>query len=407
MHSLSTSPAAAGRAHRARPRLVKIALAAGLLTGGLALSAQAADASPPVKVKLKNQTLVVKGTEAGDRIALRQSAADRQTLQVDVGDDGSADFQIAFNRFNRVRVDAGRGDDLVRVDEVNGAFTTTTPTQVNGQQGNDTLVGGTGPDTLNGDAGNDNLVGGLGDETLDGGDGNDAVDGNQGADVADLGAGDDRFTWDPGDGSDVVDGGTGRDAMTFNGSNGAEQFGVGANAGRVSFVRNVGNITMDLGSVEEIDTNALGGADQLSVGKLAGTGLSVIKTDLAASGGGDDGSADQVLVIGTNGPDAITAAGSAGSVSVSGLATRVEITHAQPAQDQLEIDAIDGDDALDASRLAADAIKLRADGGDGNDVLIGGAGADTLLGGLGDDVLNGGPGADTLDGGTGNNVVIQ
>jgi Ca2+-binding RTX toxin-like protein len=407
MHPLSTSLPAARRFGGAAPRLVKTALAAGLLTGGLAVSTQAADASPPVKVKITHQTLVVKGTQAGDRITLRQSAADRQTLQVDVGDDGSADFQFSLTRFNRIRVDAGRGDDLVRIDEASGAFTATTPTEVNGQQGNDTLVGGSGPDTLNGDAGNDNLIGGLGDEILNGGDGNDAVDGNQGADVAVLGAGDDRFTWDAGDGSDVVEGQAGRDAMTFNGSNAAEQFEVSANAGRVRFFRNVGNITMDLGGVEEIDTNALGGADQLSVGKLAGTGLTVIKTDLAASGGADDGSPDQVLVIGTNGPDAITATGSAGTVAVTGLATRVEITHAHAAQDQLAINALDGDDAVDASGLAADAIQLHADGGDGNDVLIGGAGADTLLGGAGDDVLKGGPGLDTLDGGTGTNVVIQ
>src|SRR4051794_39771379 len=152
MHPLSTSAAAARRSGGARPRLVKIALVAGLLTGGLGLSAQAAEASAPIKVKIKHQTLEVEGTQSGDRIALRQSAADRQTLQVDVGDDGSADFQVSLTRFNRIRVDAGRGDDLVRVDETSDAFTATTPTEVNGQQGNDTLIGGSGPDTLNGDA---------------------------------------------------------------------------------------------------------------------------------------------------------------------------------------------------------------------------------------------------------------
>jgi Ca2+-binding RTX toxin-like protein len=385
----------------------KIALAAGLLTSGFAVNAQAADASPPVKVRIKHQTLEVRGTQAGDRITLRESASDRQTLQVDVGDDGSADFQVALTRIDRIRVDAARGDDRVRVDEANGAFTGTTPTEVNGEQGNDTLVGGSGPDTLNGDAGNDNLVGGLGDETLNGGDGNDTVDGNQGADVAVLGAGDDRFTWDPGDGSDVVEGQAGRDAMTFNGSNAAEQFEVSANAARVRFSRDVGNITMDLNGVEEIDAGALGGADKLTVGKLAGTGLAAIKTDLAASGGADDVSRDQVIVIATDGADAITAAGRAGTVSVTGLATRVEITHANAAQDQLAIDALDGDDHVDGSGLAADAIGLHVDGGDGNDVLVGGAGADTLLGGAGDDTLLGGAGLDTLDGGTGNNVVIQ
>jgi Ca2+-binding RTX toxin-like protein len=407
MHRLTPSFAAGRRSGGVGPRLATAALAAGLVTGGLALSAPAADAAPHVQVKVEHQALIVRGTAASDRIALRLSATDRQTLEVDVGDNGSADFQVARNRFRSIRVDARRGDDLVRVDEANGAFTTTTPTQLNGQRGNDTLIGGSA-DTLNGGDGNDNLIGGSGAETLIGGDGNDVADGNQGADVALLGAGNDRFTWDPGDGSDVVEGQAGHDAMTFNGSNGAEQFDVSANFGRVRFFRDVGDITMDLNGVEEIDTNALGGADQLTVNKLAGTDLTAIKTDLAGAGGAaDDGSPDQVIINATNGPDAITAAGSAGNVSVTGLPARVDVTHAQAAQDQLAINALAGDDLVDGSGLAADAIQLHADGGDGNDVLIGGAGADTLLGGAGDDVLNGGPSLDILDGGPGNNTVIQ
>ena len=50
---------------------------------------------------------------------------------------------------------------------------------------------------------------------------------------------------------------------------------------------------------------------------------------------------------------------------------------------------------------------LTADGGDGDDVLIGGRGNDTLIGGAGDDVLIGGPGQDILDGGPGDNILIQ
>ena len=50
---------------------------------------------------------------------------------------------------------------------------------------------------------------------------------------------------------------------------------------------------------------------------------------------------------------------------------------------------------------------LTADGGDGDDVLVGSPGNDTLLGGAGDDVLVGGAGQDVLDGGPGSNVVIQ
>ena len=48
-----------------------------------------------------------------------------------------------------------------------------------------------------------------------------------------------------------------------------------------------------------------------------------------------------------------------------------------------------------------------ANGGDGDDVLIGSAGNDTLNGGAGDDVLIGGGGQDILDGGPGNNTVFN
>jgi Ca2+-binding RTX toxin-like protein len=50
---------------------------------------------------------------------------------------------------------------------------------------------------------------------------------------------------------------------------------------------------------------------------------------------------------------------------------------------------------------------LTANGGDGDDVLIGSPGNDTLTGGNGDDVLIGGGGQDILDGGPGNNVVLN
>src|SRR4029078_2511310 len=48
-----------------------------------------------------------------------------------------------------------------------------------------------------------------------------------------------------------------------------------------------------------------------------------------------------------------------------------------------------------------------ANGGDGDDVLIGSPGNDILAGGNGDDVLIGGGGQDVLDGGPGNNVVLN
>ena len=92
---------------------------------------------------------------------------------------------------------------------------------------------------------------------------------------------------------------------------------------------------------------------------------------------------------------------------MTGLAARVDIAHAEADKDQLAISGLAGADVIDGSGLAADAIQLQADGGDGNDRLVGGAGADTLLGGAGDDFLAGGPAQDVLDGGPGNNVIVQ
>ena len=42
---------------------------------------------------------------------------------------------------------------------------------------------------------------------------------------------------------------------------------------------------MDLAGVEEIDLNALGGADRLTVNDVSGTDLTEIQTDLAGSPG--------------------------------------------------------------------------------------------------------------------------
>src|SRR5262249_18080166 len=86
---------------------------------------------------------------------------------------------------------------------------------------------------------------------------------------------------------------------------------------------------------------------------------------------------------------------------------RVNISGAEAATDQLQVNALAGDDVVDASGLAADAIVLIEDGGDGNDILIGGAGNDVIEGGRGNDVMFGGAGDDvfTWDPGDGSDVI--
>jgi Ca2+-binding RTX toxin-like protein len=194
--------------------------------------------------------------------------------------------------------------------------------------------------------------------------------------------------------------------MLFNGANAAEIIEISANGGRATFFRNVANVTMDLDDVEAIDFNALGGADTIVVNDLTGTDLTEVNISLAASGGAGDGQPDTIVVNATNADDVILVVGDAGSVSVLGLATLINITGFEAANDRLVINGLGGGDVIEASGMAAGSIMLTADGGADDDVLIGGAGDDVLLGDAGDDVLIGGPGLDVLDGGAGDNVVI-
>jgi Ca2+-binding RTX toxin-like protein len=250
------------------------------------------------------------------------------------------------------------------------------------------------------------LNGGDGNDTLVGGDGNDTVNGGRGNDLALMGGGDDAFVWNPGDGSDIVEGQAGSDKMVFNGANIAEEIEVSANGTRVRFTRDIASIVMDLNGVETVDFNALGGADLITVDDLSGTDLTTVNVNLAALGGAGDGSADNVVVDGTNGSDAILVAGDASGVSVLNLPAVVNVFGGEIANDRLTVRALAGDDVVEATGLAANAIQFTADGGTGDDILIGSTGNDTLLGGDNDDILVGNGGTDVLDGGTGDNVVI-
>ena len=129
-----------------------------------------------------------------------------------------------------------------------------------------------------------------------------------GTTLAQLGDGDDTFVWNPGDGSDTVDGGAGLDTLLFNGANVSEKIDISANGGRVRFFRDVGNVTMDLNSIETIKFTALGGADNIAVHDLTGTGVKQVAIDLASPPGSGvgDGAADNVTVDGTANNDRIT-----------------------------------------------------------------------------------------------------
>lgn len=259
--------------------------------------------------------------------------------------------------------------------------------------------------TVDGGLGNDRILGTNGADILIGGDGDDFVDGQQGNDTAFLGAGNDTFQWDPGDGSDVVEGQAGADRLLFNGANIAEKFDVSANGGRVRFTRDIATITMDLDDIEQIDLNALGGADTITVNDLAGTDMAFLNFNLAVNGAGD-AQLDTVIVNGSAGGDILSVDTVGASVKISTAALTVRINGAETT-DQLAVNGQAGDDVIDAALLEAASLTFIADGGSEDDLIFGGEGNDTLLGGLGDDVLIGNGGTDTLDGGDGDDLEIQ
>jgi len=267
---------------------------------------------------------------------------------------------------------------------------------------------------LFGDAGNDVLTGGSGDDFADGGTGSDTVA---------LGAGNDTFQWNPGDGSDSVDAGAGKDGLVFNGSDLAEKFdisdsGIGAPFHNVHLTRDVGNVALDLNGIEGIDLNAMGGADAITVNDQSVTDIFSISVDLSSPAGVPDGQADTVTLNGTSLDDVgeIDSFSSQISANVSAFPV-VNIVGADGPLDMLKVNALAGDDVIDASAFEANAMSLTLNGGEGEDQIVGSEGDDSIIGGPGNDkvfmgggddsfVWNGGDGSDTVDGQQGTDTLI-
>jgi Ca2+-binding RTX toxin-like protein len=407
---------------------------------GLAfLGVTASQAAASYTASVQGTTLEVKGDKASDKLAIAPASA--TTLALDVGADGTIDFQFDRGTFDKVHVDAGDGDDEI------------------------TVIGNVADEAFafEGGAGDDRLIGGNAVDTFDGGSGNDFVDGNQGTDTAVLGSGNDTFQWDPGDGNDTVEGQTGTDVLQFNGSNIGEEFNVSANGARVRFTRNIANIVMDLGTLERVNVRALAGTDNVTVNDLAGTGLQLVDVDESGFDGNGDAVRDNVIVNGTNAADKVTATSPApGTALISGLAAKVQVERAEFAQDVVTVNGLFGDDTISAGIGVTGPAAIVANGGDGTDTAkyLGTAGDDdgifiasvgtgiarvgtatdtgldvsagteetlvqglngndrvgglngistashfTIDGGNGDDTLGGGDGDDLLLGGSGNDLV--
>ncbi|MDD4888483.1 MAG: FG-GAP-like repeat-containing protein [Phycisphaerae bacterium] len=312
-----------------------------------------------------------------------------------------------------VNVSTLAGDDTVDLTNL----TTGVPTAIDGGDGNDTLTGTPGVDYLRGGFGNDSLFGLAGADTLDGGPGNDLLNGGLGDDMILYGDNSDTGTWNGGDGNDTVEGGDGTDVLVVNGTVAADTFVV-SEVGRRVVVTGTSNgpFTLSLGQVEQLDINALAGADSVTINDLARTDMELVNIDT-----GTDADLDAITLNGGTGPDNVALsmnaddAGASNTViDVKGLAARVQITSTTltAAADTLTVNTLDGNDSIvsavgtslaDAANVS-NHVNLTFNGGNGNDYLEGDA---TLNGGDGNDTLVSGPHSQLINGGNGIDRVVS
>jgi Ca2+-binding RTX toxin-like protein len=350
------------------------------------------------------------GTAAADTLTLQPQAgnvitvAGLHTGTIDIGAAGNIDrvevnglgsddtITVGITAALQIAIDAGAGNDTVN------AAATTVATSIIGGDGNDTITGGSAVDTITGGAGDDVINGGDGNDVITGDAGNDTLNGGLGNDNVQGGSENDTIIIDANSGDDTVDGGTGSDTIQYNGTAGADVVTVGINPpGSSQFqVTGLGS-NPNLGSIERLTINTLGGADSVTLNDMTSSDLDAITVNLGA-----DADADNLFVNATGSADdlSITSA-AAGQVALSGLAYAVNVGGATTS-DRLTVNGGAGNDSIKADTGVENTIGITLNGDNGDDflsadaILNGGAGNDTLQGGLGNDTLNGGDGDDIL-----------
>ncbi len=273
------------------------------------------------------------GTGQNDSIGLvnESSSVIRATLGTNID-------RFTFDANDQVHVLAGFGNDSVTAN-------ITIPAILQGEDGNDTLTGGSAADTLLGGLGNDTLNGKLGNDTIDGGNGTDQ--------------------WN-------VEGSTSGDVVRFQPQLPLLQLSVLRSA-----TPNGPTLEEDVSqAIERISYTAGNGNDQVDMSAIDAPVYLALGLALLTVDGGNDND----ILIGSDGAD--TLRGSAGNDQVSGG---------------------EGNDTLDGG-LGNDIL----DGGGGNDSIAAGGGQDQLFGGTGNDkftflttqaqptTFDGGTGTDTL-----------
>jgi hypothetical protein len=110
--------------------------------------------------------------------------------------------------------------------------------------------------------------------------------------------------------------------------------------------------------VEAANFRLAAGADQITVGDLAGTGLGVLTVSLGQLlTAAPDGSLDTVVVIGTPNPDQVGVDAFGGGVLVLGLSPTMGISGQDPSLDLLRIVTLGGSDDVTVTGQASTLIR--------------------------------------------------
>lgn len=278
-----------------------------------------------------------------------------------------------------------------------------------GGSGNDTIEGSNSDDIIDGGSGNDSILAGQGNDSIQGGDGNDTIDSGAGddtvagqsdSDVIATGSGNDTILWNGiGNGIDTVLESAGVQTITVQGASGVNSFIVDSNAGRLRVTEGTASITA---SHSTSTINVLGGSanDTITINSIADVRALVLNVDGQADN-------DTITAFDTNiGSVRLRLNGGTGNDTITG-SRNDDVIQGDGGDDSiiagLGNDHVDGGDGNDT--LEGQAGNDTLIGSIGNDSAVGGTGDDMLTGDLGDDTLAGGDDRDTISGGFGDDVL--
>ncbi len=249
--------------------------------------------------------------------------------------------------------------------------TTDAGVRINGNNGDDEIIGSKYSDTLNGGNGNDNIEGGFGNDSIIAGAGNDTLTGGRGNDTLVGGLGENTFKFESGDGNDVVriDARSTKNTIIIN------------SGSAINFRADKKNLVIDY----SVDTITIENGLNLAQSVLDKI---YIKLDEEEKSLGEYLKDNPVYVSGE------------GVVNGTKLNDHIDLIEPSNTKTISVANAGAGDDIVYGTYY-----NDRINGGDGDDTLLGDNGNDTINGGNGDDAIDAGEGNDVIYGGNGDDII--